>query len=128
MRTLLAMIRLKRAYDPPAPQDGVRVLVDRLWPRGVKRDSAQLSRWMKEIGPSDQLRQFFGHEPERFEEFRRRYLKELSLASAKPQLDELLALARRETLTLVYGAKDPLHNQAVVLKGLLESRLKRQKG
>lgn len=122
------MIRLKRAYDPPAPQDGVRVLVDRLWPRGVKRDSAQLSRWMKEIGPSDQLRQFFGHEPERFEEFRRRYLKELSLASAKPQLDDLLALARRETLTLVYGAKDPLHNQAVVLKGLLESRLKRQKG
>ena len=110
-------IRLKRAYEPAAPSDGYRVLIDRLWPRGVKRESARLDEWARELAPSTELRRWFGHDPARFAEFRRRYLEELSAQEDK--LRELRGRARETTLTLVYGARDTEHNDAVVLAELL---------
>jgi uncharacterized protein YeaO (DUF488 family) len=110
-------IRLKRAYDPPAPEDGVRVLVDRLWPRGLRKTDAAIDRWLKDIAPSTELRRWFGHDPDRWDEFRRRYRHELSAHAEL--LDELRALARAGTVTLVYAAKDERHNDAVVLREVL---------
>lgn len=110
-------IRLKRAYEPAAPSDGYRVLIDRLWPRGVRRESARLDEWARELAPSTELRRWFGHDPARFAEFRRRYLEELSAQEDK--LRELRGRARESTLTLVYGARDTEHNDAVVLAELL---------
>jgi uncharacterized protein YeaO (DUF488 family) len=110
-------VRLKRAYEPPAASDGYRVLIDRLWPRGVARADARLDEWARELAPSTELRRWFGHEPARFEEFRRRYLEELSTQEDK--LRELRERACEETLTLVYGARDTEHNDAVVLAELL---------
>ena len=112
------MIRIKRIYDPPSPDDGRRVLIDRLWPRGVARDEAKLDEWLKEVAPSDELRKWFGHDPARWEEFRSRYREEL--ASHGELLDRLRAEARKETVTLLFGAKDEEHNNAVVLKELLD--------
>lgn len=114
------MVRIKRAYEPAASRDGVRVLVDRIWPRGVTKEKARVAKWMPELGPSDALRKFFGHDPVRWEEFRRRYRKELARAEARRMLDELAAISARGTLTLVYGARDEQHNQAVVIKGVLD--------
>ena len=110
-------VRLKRAYEPPAPSDGYRVLIDRLWPRGVARADARLDEWARELAPSTELRRWFGHDPARFEEFRQRYLEELSTQEDK--LRELSERACEETLTLVYGARDTEHNDAVVLAELL---------
>jgi uncharacterized protein YeaO (DUF488 family) len=110
-------VRIKRAYEPPSPRDGTRVLVDRLWPRGVKKADAGISQWMKEIAPSNELRKWFGHEPERWEEFRRRYKAEL--ASKRELVARLRELAREGPLTLVYSAHDEAHNQAVVLRETL---------
>jgi uncharacterized protein YeaO (DUF488 family) len=107
-------VRLKRAYDPAAADDGVRVLVDRLWPRGVKKADARVDRWFKELAPSAELRKWFGHDPERWEEFRRRYRAEL--AGKGEQLDELRKLARAQAVTLLYAAHDEAHNNAVVLQ------------
>ena len=107
--------RIKRVYEPPAKSDGIRVLVDRLWPRGVKKTDAKLDCWMKEIAPSQELRKWFGHEPERFTEFKRRYRKEL----LKDALAALRDLGKGRTVTLLYGAKDPEMNQAAVLLALL---------
>jgi len=112
-----AWVRIKRAYLPPAPGDGVRVLVDRLWPRGVSKSDAAIDSWMKDLAPSTELRRWFGHDPSRWDEFRRRYKAELSGKS--DLLDELRGLARSGPLTLVFGARDELHNQAIVLKDLL---------
>ena len=106
-------VRLRRAYDPPAPDDGFRVLIDRLWPRGVRRERARLDRWAKEISPSEGLRTWFGHDPARFEEFRRRYVEELR--AHRTEIAELRRHARDGTLTLVFGARDVQHNDAVVL-------------
>ena len=117
------MITIKRAYDPPSRTDGARILVDRLWPRGIKKEDARVEKWMREIGPSDELRRFFGHDPARWPEFRKRYLTELRRPEAKPLLAELETLARHGTLTLVYSARDEDHNQAVVLKELLEKQV-----
>jgi len=114
-------VRLKRAYDPAASSDGYRVLVDRLWPRGVSRARAKLDEWDKELAPSTELRKWFGHEPSRFGEFRRRYIEEL-----RGQGSRLTALRRRArvgTLTLVYGARDSEHNEAVVLAEVLRRGL-----
>jgi uncharacterized protein YeaO (DUF488 family) len=119
------MIAIKRAYDPPNRTDGSRILVDRIWPRGVKKEAAQVEEWMRELGPSTELRKFFGHDPSRWGEFRKRYLLELKRPEVKPMLDTLRRLARTGTLTLVYSAKDEEHNQAVVLKELLERKLRR---
>ncbi len=110
-------VRIKRAYEPPSPGDGTRVLVDRLWPRGVKKAQAGISQWMKEIAPSNELRKWFGHDPARWEEFRRRYKAEL--AGKRDLIRQLRELAREDTLTLVYSAHDEAHNQAVVLREML---------
>ena len=101
--------------------DGYRVLVDRLWPRGVSRARAELDEWQKELAPSTELRQWFGHEPSRFEEFRRRYLEELR--AQRSRLSALRRRARAGTLTLVYAARDSEHNEAVVLAGVLRRGL-----
>jgi uncharacterized protein YeaO (DUF488 family) len=116
-------IRLKRAYEPAASSDGYRVLIDRLWPRGVSRKQAQLSAWERELAPSAELRQWFGHQPNRFEKFRRRYIEELR--QQRPLLTELRRRARDGTLTLVYAAHDSEHNDAVVLAAVLRRGLPR---
>ena len=110
-------VRLKRAYDPAAATDGSRVLIDRIWPRGVSREQAHLDEWARELAPSGELRRWFSHDPDRFAEFRRRYRAELTAQEAK--LRELRQRARQGTLTLVYAARDTEHNDAVVLAELL---------
>ncbi|BBO20577.1 MAG: hypothetical protein HKUEN07_16810 [Rhodocyclaceae bacterium] len=110
-------IKLKRAYAAPAKSDGERILVDRLWPRGLSRDKAAIDHWLKEVAPSNELRQWFGHDPEKWPEFRKRYRAELK---DNPALAELRDLSRKGTVTLVYSAKDELHNQAVVLRQVLD--------
>jgi uncharacterized protein YeaO (DUF488 family) len=116
-------VRLKRAYEPAAPRDGYRVLIDRLWPRGITRERAALDEWERELAPSDELRRWFAHEPSRFEEFRRRYIEELR--DRRPLLARLRRLARDGTLTLVYAARDAEHNDAVVLAEVLRRGLPR---
>ena len=111
-------VRRKRAYEPATPDDGHRVLIDRIWPRGVSRERARLDEWARELAPSSELRQWFGHDPARFSEFRRRYEREL--ASHGEKLRDLRRRARQGTLTLVYGARETEHNDAVVLADLLE--------
>lgn len=115
------MIRLKRVYETARPEDGKRVLVERLWPRGVRKVSLNLDAWAKEAAPSDGLRRWFGHEPEKWSEFRRRYAAELRSHGAawKP----LLEAARRGRVTFLYSARDETHNNAVALKRFLEARL-----
>jgi uncharacterized protein YeaO (DUF488 family) len=110
-------VRLKRAYEPAVASDGYRVLIDRLWPRGVSREKARLDEWARELAPSAALRRWFGHDPARFETFRRRYSEEL--AAQETKLRELRRRAREGTLTLVYGARDTEHNDAVVLAKML---------
>ena len=121
---VLTMVAIKRAYDPPSRTDGTRILVDRLWPRGVRKQEAHVKKWIRELGPSDELRQFFGHDPARWREFRKRYLAELKRPEAASLLAELLKMAGSGSLTLVYSAKDQEHNQAVVLKELLDRKLR----
>ena len=110
-------VRLKRAYEPSAASDGYRVLIDRIWPRGVSRKQARLGEWARELAPSTELRTWFGHDPARFAEFRRRYLEELAARAEK--LGELRGRAQKGTVTLVYAARDDRHNDAVVLAELL---------
>lgn len=112
-------IRLKRAYEQPAAGDGLRILVDRLWPRGVSKAKAAVDRWEKDIAPSTELRKWFGHAPERWEEFRRRYTAELDQHAAV--LAELRERACEAPITLVYSAHDEAHNDAVVLREVLLS-------
>jgi uncharacterized protein YeaO (DUF488 family) len=112
-----ANIKLKRAYDSPAPADGVRILVDRLWPRGVKKTEAAIDQWPKDLTPSAGLRKWFGHEPTRWEEFCERYAAEVSLHP--DQLKHLRELARNGPVTLVYAAHDELHNNAVALRHII---------
>ena len=114
---IVANVQLKRVYEPPSAGDGVRVLVDRLWPRGVRKSDAAIDRWLKEIAPSTELRRWFGHDPSRWGAFRRRYRAEL--AQYPDLLNELRATARKGPLTLVYAARDEVHNEAVVLRDLL---------
>lgn len=111
-------ISLKRAYDPPVTGDGFRLLVDRIWPRGVSKDSAHVDLWLKEIAPSARLRKWFGHDPMKWDEFRSRYFSELK-ANAEP-LAQVRALVRKGKVTFVYAAKDTLHNNAVALKEFIE--------
>jgi len=114
------MLKLKRAYEDPAKSDGHRVLVDRLWPRGVSKEDARLDDWMKDVAPSDELRKWFGHDPEKWDEFRKRYFAELD---ADPEaVAKLAEKAKEGTVTLVYAAKDEEHNNAVALKEYLEKR------
>lgn len=114
----MSRIKIKRAYDPVDADDGLRVLVDRLWPRGLKRDAAKVDHWLKDIAPSGELRGWFGHDPDRWTEFRKRYRAEL--AANKPAVTELHQLARgAKSLTLLFAARDTDHNNAVVLKEYL---------
>ncbi|HJS98995.1 MAG TPA: DUF488 domain-containing protein [Terriglobales bacterium] len=115
------MIQLKRAYDKASKSDGARYLVERLWPRGVKKESLQVEGWLKEVAPSTELRKWFSHDPAKWPEFRRRYFGELK---ANPHAWEpLLATARRGRVTLVYSSHDSEHNNAVALKEFLQQRL-----
>jgi uncharacterized protein YeaO (DUF488 family) len=111
------MIRTKRVYEPPAPEDGTRVLVDRLWPRGVSKDDARIDWWARELAPSDKLRRWFGHAPPRYREFVERYRLELDSGEA---VSRLMALATEKTVTLVYAARDKRHNNARALVEILK--------
>ena len=114
-------IKLKRAYERPSPNDGVRILVDRLWPRGVKKVNAAIDYWMKEIAPSTELRHWFGHDPTRWEELQRRYARELK--QHPKEVDQLRSFAKHDVITLIYAAHDQDHNEAVVLRDFLLGRL-----
>lgn len=118
--TVSSRIWIRRAYDPPTRNDGYRVLVDRVWPRGVSRDDAKLDAWMRDVAPSDELRKWFGHDPDRWDEFRRRYRDELR--DHEDDLAHLVDLTERGRVTLVFGARDEEHNQAVALREVLEER------
>jgi uncharacterized protein YeaO (DUF488 family) len=113
-------IRLKRVYEAPAASDGTRILVDRLWPRGLKKADAAIDHWEKEVAPSDELRRWFGHEPAKWEEFRKRYRAEL--AGKAEAVVDLRQRIGKGPATLVYAARDEAHNQAVVIKELLDAR------
>ncbi len=113
-------IKLKRAYEPAGTEDGTRYLVERLWPRGVKKEALKVEAWLKDVAPSDGLRRWFAHDPAKWAEFRRRYFKELD---GNPQAwQPIVASARRGTVTLVYSARDTEHNNAAALKDYLEAR------
>ncbi len=111
-------VRIKRVYEAPEASDGFRVLVDRVWPRGMAKEKAAVDLWMKEIGPSTELRKWFGHRPERWPEFRSRYADELG--DKRSLLDDLAARAKEGPLTLLYSARDEARNQAVVIKAVLD--------
>ena len=111
------MIKIKRVYDPASRGDGKRIYIDRLWPRGMKKEEAKIDEWLKEIAPSDGLRKWFSHDPDRFQEFKRRYLKELEKKS--DLVEKIRSGGRKGTVTLLFSAKDKEHNNAVVLKELL---------
>ena len=121
--TLTPDVRVRRVYDPPTADDGRRILVDRLWPRGISKAEAAIELWAKDVAPSTELRRWFGHDPARWQEFTRRYREELK---ARPESwRPLLEAAATGPLTLIYGAQDTEHNQAVVLREFLEERLAR---
>ena len=115
------MLKIKRIYDPPSPEDGKRILVDRLWPRGIRKEDAAIDEWLKEIAPTAELRTWFGHDPARYEEFKKRYTLEL-----KDKVDLMGRIrneARRGTVTLLFSARDIEHNNATVLKEILARML-----
>ena len=122
--TASANISLQRAYDEPTPDDGYRVLVDRVWPRGRTKEHLRLDEWARDLGPSTPLRKWFGHDPARWTEFQLRYHAELADPGRARTLDELAKRARRARVTLVFGAHDAEHNQARVIADELERRLK----
>jgi len=115
-----AMIKIKRIYELASPDDGRRIYVDRLWPRGMKKEQVKIDEWLKDISPSDGLRKWFGHDPSKYAEFRRRYTKELEEHSEI--LERIKKEAKKETVTLLFSAKDVEHNNATVLKELLSGR------
>lgn len=115
------MIRIKRVYAPPDESDDVRILVDRLWPRGVSKAAARIDEWRKDIAPSNILRKEFGHDPSKWKEFQSRYRNELEAAGKMDELRILGERARKETITLVYAARDEAHNNAVVIKKFVET-------
>jgi uncharacterized protein YeaO (DUF488 family) len=117
------MIKIKRVYDAPSSGDGKRILIDRLWPRGVKKNDARIDAWMKDVAPSDGLRKWFGHDPEKWGEFKARFFAELK--NRKDLVDQLAGMARKGRVTLVYGSKEERFNNAVALKEYLETRMKR---
>ena len=116
-------IRVRRVYEEPSAEDGARVLVDRVWPRGLRRDAARLDEWAKDVAPSTELRTWYGHDPAKFDEFKRRYTAELDEPGAREGLTRLRALAADRSLTLLTATKDVDLSQAVVLAGLLRDML-----
>jgi len=121
------MIRIRRVYSEPSSHDGVRILVDRVWPRGISKEQAHISEWRKDLAPTTSLRKWFGHEPVRWIEFRKRYRTELARSEMRDEIKKLARLSRKRTITLVYGAADEEHNQAVVLMELLEEMLSKKR-
>ncbi len=117
------MLKIKRAYEQPEAEDGERVLVDRLWPRGLSKDKLKIDRWEKVLAPSDDLRKWFGHEAEKWDEFKRRYREELATPESSRILDELATASERGNITLVYGTKDTEHSNARVLQELIGERI-----
>ncbi len=115
------MLRTKRVYEKRDSGDGGRILVDRLWPRGLAREEAAIDEWMKDLAPSDELRKWFGHEPEKWAEFRQKYNQELYAPDKVRLLDKLASMAREGNVTLVYAARDTEHNNAKVLEEILQS-------
>ncbi|AVR47175.1 DUF488 domain-containing protein [Christiangramia fulva] len=113
-------LKTKRIYENPANNDGYRLLVDRIWPRGISKEKAQLDEWNKDLAPSDDLRKWFGHQEEKFQEFKERYRKELE--NCEEELERLREMSKKKRICILYGAKDKEHNQAVVLKDVLESK------
>lgn len=116
-------VKIKRAYEKAEKSDGMRILVDRIWPRGVSKDDAELDEWLKEVGPSSDLREWFGHDPDKFEDFKKKYKEELEDNEIqKEELEKLKEWTREHNkeITLVFGAKDEKHNQAAVLKEILD--------
>jgi uncharacterized protein YeaO (DUF488 family) len=124
-RIKAANVKLKRAYEGPAAQDGTRILIDRLWPRGVKKADAAIDQWAKDIAPSAELRKWFGHDPARWQAFRNRYAAEIR--EHRDSIGKLRALARQGPVTLVYAACNETHNDAVALRGFLLGRRTKQK-
>lgn len=120
------MLKVKRAYDKPATDNGTRILVDGLWPRGINKSEAGISEWIKELAPSAELRRWFGHEPGKFPEFRRKYIEELSAPEKASRLKRIAKLAEDKTVTLIYGARDTEHNNAVVLAELIGKLMKEE--
>lgn len=118
------MLQTKRVYDKPVFADGIRILVDRLWPRGLTKESAKLDEWLKDIAPSPELRKWFNHDTARWEEFQKRYREELATAAAKPQVERLCELVGKGTVTLLYAAREDRHNSASVLRDVIEERLR----
>ena len=114
------LIAAKHIYEDPANNDGYRVLVNRIWPWGVSKDDAKLDDWLKKIAPSDELRKWFDHDPDKFDEFKKRYKKELDERVDKPE--QLAKKSTEKKITLLYGAKDEEHNHAVVLKEIIENQ------
>ena len=113
------MLKVKRVYEKKDGSDGRRIYVDRLWPRGLSKREAEIDEWMKDLSPSADLRKWFGHEPAKFEEFKRRYRKELEAAESKARLRQIATMSEREDVTLLYSARDTEHNNAVVLAELV---------
>ncbi|AZK46361.1 DUF488 domain-containing protein [Paenibacillus lentus] len=116
------MLKIKRIYESPAIDDGKRILVDRIWPRGISKAEAQLSLWMKEVAPSTELRKWFAHKPERFSEFSKRYKQELAAQEVQVFIEQLRFWNQTETVTLLYAARDQRHNHALVLQEVLERK------
>jgi uncharacterized protein YeaO (DUF488 family) len=121
------MIKIKRVYEDPSDADHVRYLVDRLWPRGLSKEAAKLDGWLKELAPSDDLRKWYGHEKDRWGEFKRRYKLELQAKTKQKLLDDLAEKARHGPITLLFGAKDTERNNAVVLGEVLKAKLASQR-
>ena len=115
-------LKTKRIYEEPRTGDGFRILVDRLWPRGLSKDRARIDEWYKDIAPSDALRKWFGHNPARWTDFRRRYFKELH--DKEDDIETIMTKRPGKTVTLLYGAKDEEHNNAVVLKEFIERKIR----
>ncbi len=114
------MKRIKRVYREPSSRDGTRILVDRIWPRGISKELANLAAWRPDLAPSSSLRKWFGHDPDKWEAFKKRYRKELSSPGSREALKEFAGLSRQHTITLLYGSANEEHNQAVALKEILE--------
>lgn len=117
-------VKIKRAYDKPVPQDGTRILVDGLWPRGISKAELKILKWEKTIAPSQPLRKWYGHDPEKWQEFRERYREELKESPRRESLDQLILLAEQRNLTLVFGARDAEHSNAAVIAEIIQARLR----
>jgi uncharacterized protein YeaO (DUF488 family) len=119
------MLKIKRAYDEIETSDGKRILIDRLWPRGVSKDKAHIDEWYKDLGPSTELRKWFGHDPEKWSEFRKRYIEELSDPRKKALLEDITQAAGRNNITLIYSAKDTEHSDVKVLVEIIQKMTER---